>query len=82
VELSGASDAATSVRFGNLLRRHRLAKGMTQEELAQQARLSPHAISDLERGARNRPYRDTIRLLVAALHLSPPEHAELEAAAV
>jgi DNA-binding XRE family transcriptional regulator len=38
--------------FGTLLRRYRLAAGLTQEELAERARLSVRAITDLERGAR------------------------------
>ena len=36
--------------FGELLRQHRLAAGLTQEELAERARISVRAISDLERG--------------------------------
>ena len=38
--------------FGSLLRRHRQAAGLTQEELAERARLSARAVIDLERGAR------------------------------
>jgi predicted ATPase/transcriptional regulator with XRE-family HTH domain len=67
--------------FGDLLRRYRLAAGLTQEELAERAHLSPHAISDLERGARNRPWRDTIQFLAQALQLSPVDRTQLEAAA-
>jgi predicted ATPase/DNA-binding XRE family transcriptional regulator len=72
---------ASIPRFGEVLRRYRLAAGVTQEELALRAQLSPHAISDLERGARNRPYRETIRLLADALKLSPRDRAALEDAA-
>lgn len=36
--------------FATLLRRHRLAVGLTQEELAEQAHFSARGISDLERG--------------------------------
>jgi len=66
--------------FGELLKRYRLAAGLTQEELAEQARLSARAISDHERGARRAPYRDTVRLLAQALRLAPPEQAAFTAA--
>jgi transcriptional regulator len=36
--------------------------GLTQEELAERAGLTPPAISALERGARTRPYRPTVPL--------------------
>jgi predicted ATPase/DNA-binding XRE family transcriptional regulator len=74
-------DNVSPVRFGDLLRRYRLAAGLTQDELAERARLSPHSVSDLERGARNRPWRDTVQLLAAALQLTAREQTELEAAA-
>jgi predicted ATPase/transcriptional regulator with XRE-family HTH domain len=64
-----------------LLRRYRVAAGLTQEELAEKAQVSPRAISDLERGARNRPYRATVQLLAEALQLGPAERAQLAAAA-
>src|SRR5713226_2812901 len=70
-----------TVTFGDLLRRYRLAAGLTQEELAEKAQVSPRAISDLERGARSRPWRDTIHLLATALRLEPAQRGELEAAA-
>jgi DNA-binding XRE family transcriptional regulator len=56
--------------FGDLLRRHRVLGGMSQEELAERASLSARAISDLERGVKRTPRRDTVRLLVEALRLS------------
>jgi tetratricopeptide (TPR) repeat protein/transcriptional regulator with XRE-family HTH domain len=43
---------------------------MSQEELAEKARLSARAISDLERGVKRTPRRDTVQLLVEALGLS------------
>src|SRR5579872_5041574 len=67
--------------FGETLRRYRLAAGLTQEELAERAHLSVRAISDLERGARRAPYKDTVRLLAEALGLDAPERTRLEAAA-
>src|SRR5215212_5821049 len=56
--------------FGDLLRRHRVLAGMSQEELAQRARLSARAISDLERGVKWTPRRDAVQLLIEALGLS------------
>ena len=71
----------SSQRFGDLLRRHRLAIGLTQEDLAELAGLSVRGLSDLERGARRAPRRETIQLLAEALHLSEEERTRLEAAA-
>src|SRR3712207_6064134 len=67
--------------FGDLLRRHRLAAGLTQEALAERAGLSARAVSDLERGLRRAPYRDTVRSLADALRLSAAERTALEGAA-
>jgi len=74
-----ASRAATP--FGELLKRKRLARGLSQEGLAERARMSASAIGALERGARRAPYRDTVALLATALELSDVERAELDAAA-
>jgi predicted ATPase/transcriptional regulator with XRE-family HTH domain/Tfp pilus assembly protein PilF len=68
--------------FGLLLKRYRQAANLTQEELAERARVSPRAISDLERGARRTPRRETVALLAAALGLAPADRAVLAAAAV
>jgi len=68
--------------FGMLLRRHRLAAGLSQEALAELARMSSVGIGALERGDRRSPYRETVALLAKALRLSPAAAAELEAAAV
>src|SRR5689334_16236640 len=67
--------------FAWLLRRHRIAAGLTQEQLAERAHLSARAVSDLERGIKHTPRRDTVALLAEALALSPAERAALEAAA-
>lgn len=67
--------------FGALLRRYRARAGISQEGLAEHARLSAETISALERGARRSPYRDTVALLASALGLSPAEQTLLEAAA-
>jgi transcriptional regulator with XRE-family HTH domain len=45
--------------FGALLRRHRIAAGLTQEALADRAGLSVRGIADLERGARRYPHFHT-----------------------
>ena len=55
--------------FRDLLRQHRLAAGLTQEELAEQAGLSARGISDLERGVRGYPHPHTVRRLADALGL-------------
>jgi predicted ATPase/transcriptional regulator with XRE-family HTH domain len=67
--------------FGDLLRRHRLAVGLTQEELAERASMSARGISDLERGARTRPQRETVLLLANALGLHGDKRADFLAAA-
>lgn len=68
-------------RFGDLLRNYRRAAGMTQEELAAEAGLSTRGLSDLERGARLAPRKETVQLLCEALHLSEAERTLLETAA-
>jgi transcriptional regulator with XRE-family HTH domain len=55
--------------FGAHLRRLRQTAGLTQEELAMRAGLSPDAVSALERGLRRRPYPHTVRALAEALEL-------------
>jgi transcriptional regulator with XRE-family HTH domain len=71
---------AQSPTFALLLKRHRRATQMTQEELAEQTGLSVRAISDLERGVRL-PRKDTLQFLLDALQLGPDERTRLEAAA-
>jgi ribosome-binding protein aMBF1 (putative translation factor) len=61
--------------FAGALRHHRRARGLTQVELAERSQLSERAISDRERRLKS-PQRATLRLLTAALALSPDE-AEL-----
>ncbi|CAA9454025.1 MAG: hypothetical protein AVDCRST_MAG02-1302 [uncultured Rubrobacteraceae bacterium] len=58
----------------------RRAAGLTQEELASRAGLSPNAVGALERGARKRPQPHTVRSLSDALGLSEDERAALLAA--
>jgi predicted ATPase/DNA-binding XRE family transcriptional regulator len=59
------------------LRRLREAAGLSQEELAERADLTAHAIGALERGARKRPYPHTVRSLADALGLSDDERTAL-----
>lgn len=73
--------AQVTSTFGALLRHHRLAAGLTQEELAERARLSARAVIDLERGARLTPRRETVQWLADALALAPTERRAFESAA-
>ena len=66
--------------FGRRLRQLREVGGLTQEELAGRAGLTPNAISDLERDRRRRPYPHTVRSLADALSLSEDERAALVSA--
>jgi transcriptional regulator with XRE-family HTH domain len=61
------------ISFAALLRQQRLAAGLTQEALAERARLSWRTISDLERGVKHRPHQDTVLLPAEALELNAPE---------
>ena len=71
---------ATSASFGELLRQHRLAAGVTQEGLAERAGLSVHGIQKLESGATH-PYRDTAERLIRVLQLGEHDEALLKLAA-
>jgi transcriptional regulator with XRE-family HTH domain len=70
-----------SSAFGTLLRRYRIAAGLSQEVLAERARMSREGISALERGFRRTPQRETLALLAAALELSDAESRDFERAA-
>ena len=67
--------------FGPLLRQLRDDAGLTQEELAEAASLSPRSISDLERGINATARPQTARLLADALGLTGPQRATFEATA-
>src|SRR4051794_8247798 len=71
----------TQPSFASLLREHRLARGLSQESLAEAAGLSRDAIGLLERGERRSPRRDTVAMLARTLELSERERARLMAAA-
>jgi predicted ATPase/transcriptional regulator with XRE-family HTH domain/predicted negative regulator of RcsB-dependent stress response len=64
--------------FNDLLRRHRLDAGLTQEALAERAGLSVRGLSDLERGVNRAPYVATVVRLGDALNLSDAQRVELE----
>lgn len=61
--------APRSPGFGEVLRRYRLASGLSQEELGERSGLSVRAVSNIERGRTRRPYRKTVASLAAALEL-------------
>ena len=61
--------AEEPVAFGPLLRRARLAAGLTQDALAERAGLSVRGVQALERGA-HQPQADTVRRLASALGLT------------
>jgi hypothetical protein len=63
---------SVSETLGERLRRYHLPVSLSQENLAERAGLSAHGISDLERGARNRLYRDTVQGLASARRESCP----------
>src|SRR5579885_748242 len=75
-----AVTTAHSLSFGDLLRGHRVAAGWTQEELAERAGLSARTVSDIERGVKAVPRKDTVQMLATALGLPPEERARFEAA--
>ncbi|MFD8706754.1 tetratricopeptide repeat protein [Kitasatospora sp. NPDC059648] len=67
--------------FGHLLAAHRMAAGLTQEDLAAGAGVSLRALGDMERGRTRGPQRRTVRALAAALGLDGAQTAALEGAA-
>src|SRR5258708_13543504 len=67
------SDQQTS--FGILLKRYRMAAGLTQEALAARAQLSTRTIADLERGINRLPRHDTFGLLMTALNVNSQQRA-------
>jgi transcriptional regulator with XRE-family HTH domain len=58
------------LRFGSRLRQLRDQAGLTQDELAQAARVSQRAVSDLERGINASARKDTAVLLAGALAMA------------
>jgi predicted ATPase/DNA-binding XRE family transcriptional regulator len=64
-----------------LLRRYRLAAGLSQEALAERARMSKNGIGALERGYRRTPRRETLGFLAVALALDAEQRRTFEATA-
>ncbi len=73
-------NAGDHLAFGDLLRQHRNAAGLTQEDLAKRAGLSVDTISLLERGEHRRPHRYTMQSLAEALGLSQQDRIRFEKA--
>src|SRR5258708_36453153 len=67
--------------FAGMLRQLRLAAGLTQEQLAAAAGLSPRSISDLERGVNLTARRETVKLSADVLNLTGPARDGFQAAA-
>jgi non-specific serine/threonine protein kinase len=66
--------------IGELLKSLRLAAGMTQIQLGDKAGLSARGVSDIERGLKKRPHRQTLVRLADALQLAPLQRSLLEQA--
>ena len=66
---------------GDLLRRFRVAAGLTQEALAERARVSADTIAALEQGRRRAPRLSTVTEIADALDLSSVDRAALANAA-
>jgi len=62
--------ATADPAFGALLKRHRLAAGLTQEALAARSGVSPRAVSALEGDPARLPRLDSVALLADALGLA------------
>ncbi len=73
--------ASEARRFGDVLRAHRIALGLTQEALAERSGLSVRGLSDLERGLRLSPHPDSVRRLADALGLDGDDRARFNAVA-
>jgi DNA-binding SARP family transcriptional activator/transcriptional regulator with XRE-family HTH domain len=64
--------------FGDLVRAHRLAAGLTQQELATKSGLSIAALRDYEQSRRRRPRAGSLAALVGALGLNADQTGTLE----
>jgi tetratricopeptide (TPR) repeat protein/transcriptional regulator with XRE-family HTH domain len=79
--VDGPAPGRAGLGFGGLLRQLRDKAGLTQDELAEAARVSQRAISDLERGINATARKDTAVLLAGALGLDGPARELFIAAA-
>lgn len=75
------SAPASVAEFGTLLKRLRLQAGLSQEQLAERARVSAKAVGSYERGDRRAPHRNTLALIVDALGVTGAARDELLSAA-
>ncbi len=64
------------MRLGDVLRRLRGAKGLTQAELARRAKITDEYVSMLESGAKQNPSLAVLRRLAKALGVSVAELLE------
>jgi predicted ATPase/transcriptional regulator with XRE-family HTH domain len=64
-------------QLGSLIRRFRLAGGLSQEQLAEKSGLSARAVSDLERGVRAHTRPETLRMLAEGLDLGDSDREAL-----
>lgn len=62
----------TAERFGRNIKRERLARDLTQEDLGQECDLHPTEIGRLERGVRD-PRLSTIAKVARGLRLTPAD---------
>jgi tetratricopeptide (TPR) repeat protein/transcriptional regulator with XRE-family HTH domain len=77
----GTGQATSAARtLAELLRRHRLASGLSQEELAEKSGLSVRAIGNLESGRTRRPHRGSVRAIADALALTQAQREQLDKA--
>jgi transcriptional regulator with XRE-family HTH domain len=60
------------VKIGDNLKRQRIRKALTQEELARQARLTTASVARIERNE-TEPRMSTLRKLAKALEIDPAE---------
>ncbi len=72
-----ADHGQAETRFGQLLRQHRLTRGLSQEELSELSGISVRAILNMERGNTARPYRGSVLALANALDLPGPQREQL-----
>jgi predicted ATPase len=68
-------------QFARMLSELRGRLGLSQEELAHQAKIGVRTLGDLERAVTRRPHRDTVRSLADALSLTGADREAFHAAA-
>ena len=80
--LASADSIETAVPpVGDLVRRHRADRTLSQEDLAERAGLSVRTVSDIECGVALTPRAMTLALLARALQLDADAHEQLRVAA-